>query len=207
MLAHLFDTTTENVHEVDVDNYEAVSFVVVVPQLKPTEKQFAFLKKLFAERSQNEEAQILRAHLLSELKAGRMSRTMASEAIGDILLIQPDVKGTKTQQQSLPDLEHGQIWITGDGFFVKVALNQQGTSFYGKVWDRNSESWVYQPGALKSIDHRCTAAEAKEFSLQWDAEHRNCIFCMRHLSDERSEFAGYGETCAENNGLPWGATA
>ena len=32
----------------------------------------------------------------------------------------------------------------------------------------------------------------------------NCSFCGKELSDERSIRAGWGPTCAENFGLPWG---
>lgn len=34
-----------------------------------------------------------------------------------------------------------------------------------------------------------------------------CCFCNRKLADERSTAVGYGETCAEHFGLPWGAKA
>lgn len=34
-----------------------------------------------------------------------------------------------------------------------------------------------------------------------------CTFCWRELTDERSIAAGYGPTCAENRGLPWGEAA
>jgi hypothetical protein len=32
-----------------------------------------------------------------------------------------------------------------------------------------------------------------------------CCFCNRHLQDERSTAVGYGATCADHYGLPWGA--
>jgi hypothetical protein len=31
-----------------------------------------------------------------------------------------------------------------------------------------------------------------------------CCFCNRHLQDERSTAVGYGSTCADHYGLPWG---
>lgn len=34
-----------------------------------------------------------------------------------------------------------------------------------------------------------------------------CCFCNRALSDENSTAVGYGKTCAEHFGLPWGAKA
>jgi hypothetical protein len=35
----------------------------------------------------------------------------------------------------------------------------------------------------------------------------SCSFCQRTLTDERSISVGYGPTCAENYGLPWGNAA
>lgn len=32
----------------------------------------------------------------------------------------------------------------------------------------------------------------------------HCCFCSKHLTDERSTAVGYGSTCAEKFGLPWG---
>ena len=34
--------------------------------------------------------------------------------------------------------------------------------------------------------------------------HGNCSMCRKRLSDERSMFVGYGQTCAKNWGMPWG---
>lgn len=34
--------------------------------------------------------------------------------------------------------------------------------------------------------------------------HSNCMFCNRELSNPQSVSVGYGPTCAENYGLPWG---
>jgi hypothetical protein len=35
--------------------------------------------------------------------------------------------------------------------------------------------------------------------------HGRCCFCRKALTDKRSTAVGYGETCANNFGLPWGA--
>ena len=34
--------------------------------------------------------------------------------------------------------------------------------------------------------------------------HGNCSMCRKRLSDDRSMFVGYGQTCAKNWGMPWG---
>lgn len=64
--------------------------------------------------------------------------------------------------------------------------------------------WEYAPGAIKSLraGDRMTAEQAKNFSDLYGV----CVFCTKPLTDERSIFAGYGEKCASNHGLPWGAT-
>ena len=49
--------------------------------------------------------------------------------------------------------------------------------------------------------HRLTAEEAAEYGRL----HRRCIVCRRALTDAPSLEAGYGKTCADNNGWPWGA--
>jgi hypothetical protein len=32
----------------------------------------------------------------------------------------------------------------------------------------------------------------------------NCVYCRQTLSDNRSLSVGYGKTCANTYGLPWG---
>jgi hypothetical protein len=51
-----------------------------------------------------------------------------------------------------------------------------------------------------TADTELTHAEAAEFG---HATGR-CVFCSTALEDERSVNAGYGPTCADNRGLPWG---
>lgn len=202
MIDNLFDVGVDNVHMVQVDSYEAAQPEQCERKYiaQPTEKQFAFLKKLFQERSQNEEAQILRAHLLSEHKAGKLTRHMASEAISDILNMEKDTKSPTTVEKST-ELEHGQVWISKEGQVIRIKMNQQGSAFYGLVW--NGADWKYIPGILSTIDHIMTAEEASK----WGHEHQWCVFCSKNLSDPRSEFAGYGETCSKKRNLPWGQIA
>lgn len=222
---HLFDTTCENAHLVKVDAFEAHMPTVEernaahakfhkhndFPVKKATEKQLSYLKDLFSKRTGNEEAMIIRQHLLDEYAAGNLSVRMASEAIDDIKNIPVDAQPLpSTFGAVLPQtnaVEHGQIWMDSEGQYVKVCLNQAGTAHYGKVWDMHHQEWVFTQGCLWGIDHLVTAEEAHAWSRQWDAEQRYCVFCSKHLSDPRSEYAGYGETCAGNRGLPWGDVA
>lgn len=207
---NLFDVDCDNVHMVQVDSFEATTpqAPIMPTNLAPTPKQFAFMKQLFSERSQNEEAQILRTHLLSELKAGKLTRNMASEAIGDVLSIPKD----KTDRPvTTSEAAHGQVWVTTGGAYVRIKESNSSGRLYGLVWNERTEEWDYEIGretnVMRHLNHLCTAEEAKKWAQQWEGEFQQCVFCSRPLSDERSEFAGYGETCARNNGLPWGATA
>ena len=193
---NLFDVDCDNVHMVKIDTFEA-SAPITTPVLMATEKQLNFLKKLFAERSNNEEARIVRAHLLSEYKAGKLTRKMAYDAINDILSMEKDVKSPTSVEKST-ELEYGQVWVSNGGNYIRIKMNQQGSSFYGMMW--TGAEWKYAPGLLSSLHHQITAEEA----AAWGHEHQRCVFCSKHLSDPRSEFAGYGETCARNHGLPWG---
>lgn len=208
-IENLFDVDCDNVYMVEVDSFEAVT-----PQKDrikygqyATEKQLSFLKSLFAERTNNEEAMILRTHLLGEYKAGKLSKQMASQAIEDALKMSRDPKISDLGVDA--SIEHGQIWITTAGLYVRIKESNASGRLYGLIWNGQIEDWDYELGretnVMSRLDHICTAEEAKKWAQQWDAEFQRCVFCSRPLSDERSEFAGYGETCAQNNGLPWGA--
>jgi hypothetical protein len=48
-----------------------------------------------------------------------------------------------------------------------------------------------------------TGEEAAKFGQLYGI----CVYCWSELTDERSIAVGYGPTCAENRGLPWGETA
>lgn len=208
MIDNLFDVTTENVHLVHVDAFEAATPIVTPPIRLATDKQLSFLKSLFAERQNNEEARILRSHLLDEYKNGRLSTKMASQAIEDIMAMPRDIKPVSAPVPFVPgNIEHGQVWVTVGGAYVRIKKSNTSGRLYGLVWNERAEEWDYELGretnCLQHLDHRITAEEASA----WGHEHQWCVFCSRPLSDPRSEFAGYGEKCASNNHLPWGDVA
>lgn len=197
---NLFDVTMENVHMISVDSFEAATPPPARSEPMATEAQFSYMRDLFQQRQNNEEAQILRAHLLSEWRAGKLTRKMASEAIDDIKAIPRDATVSAASTLPIP-ASHGEIWVTTRGSFVRVKESQQTGNLYGLEWQ--GSNWVYTPGIMGVLDHKITAEEA----AAWGHEHQWCVFCSRPLSDPRSEFAGYGETCARKNMLPWGETA
>lgn len=85
--------------------------------------------------------------------------------------------------------------------FVKVQEAKNGSGrLYAKSWD--GYNWAYQPGLVRKLvpEDALTPEQAKE----WGDLYGCCIYCSRDLTDERSISAGYGPTCAEKRGLPWG---
>lgn len=49
------------------------------------------------------------------------------------------------------------------------------------------------------------AADPAKIAGEHGRLHGRCCFCRIALKDERSTAVGYGKTCAENFGLPWGS--
>lgn len=113
------------------------------------------------------------------------------------------VKVTKAEVTCTP--EHGHTYVL-DGAIYTVVASKAGR-LYCKVLDAPVEgvkpSWSYASGAINRLPHGgrpITAEEAKGIG----AVTGFCCFCSLELTDARSVTAGYGPTCADNNGLPWG---
>lgn len=89
-----------------------------------------------------------------------------------------------------------------EGAFVKVQISQTTNKPYAKRWNPEIEKWEYEAGLYFKLRGAAplSAEDAKAFG---DLYH-HCIFCGLELTDERSITAGYGPTCADNRGLPWG---
>jgi hypothetical protein len=65
---------------------------------------------------------------------------------------------------------------------------------------RGSRSSSGDLEALLALVEADPAAVAKQHGVATD----HCCFCRRPLSTKESRSVGYGETCADNYGLPWG---
>lgn len=93
---------------------------------------------------------------------------------------------------------------TTDGFdFYKVVRSQESGRYYAKLLTPETGKWSYAgqaPLFKLTQGDRITAEQAAKFGHLYGS----CVFCSRTLTDERSITAGYGQTCAENHGLPWG---
>ncbi len=92
---------------------------------------------------------------------------------------------------------HGSVTLTGP----------EG-AYYGHL-DMQTGAWIQRDGTPELIVDfvRMFAAEPAAVVGQAGRDVNECCFCARELSDARSRFAGYGPTCAENYGLPWGEVA
>jgi hypothetical protein len=89
-----------------------------------------------------------------------------------------------------------------DGELYRYAIAQRSGYAYALKW--NGSEWDYDSarGIVRKLtpEMAISAERAKEFGHT----HHCCVFCSRPLNDPRSEDAGYGSTCADNYGLPWG---
>lgn len=95
------------------------------------------------------------------------------------------------------------LYLKGSMYY-KVQISGSG-NLYAKAWNDTEHSWDYAGRrplyALTGAD-KVSAADAARFG----ALTGECINCGKRLTDERSIDAGYGPTCAANNGWPWGET-
>jgi hypothetical protein len=85
-----------------------------------------------------------------------------------------------------------------NGTYYKVRT-QKGIAYAVK---HTSSGWEYSKGSVRYLrqSHALTAEDAARFGHDF----RQCVYCSRPLTDDRSMRAGYGETCAHTHGLPWG---
>lgn len=88
-----------------------------------------------------------------------------------------------------------------DGELYRYAISQRGYA-YALMWD--GAEWNYDLGKGKVRKLTPEMAISAERAGAFGKTHHCCVFCSRPLNDPRSEDAGYGSTCADNYGLPWG---
>lgn len=139
-----------------------------------------------------------------------LQRTIEGETLDEdcekLIAVLSKATGGQDLHQPLPSRkpaglpEEGYYRFEGD--FVKVQISQSSGKPYAKRWDPMIEKWDYQGGLYFKLRGATplTAEDAKMFGDLYG----QCIFCGLKLTDERSITAGYGPTCAENRGLPWG---
>lgn len=129
-----------------------------------------------------------------DLVAGAKVYSRACSRLIDALKALPFASNTLGQ----PQVTEG-VYVL-DGAYVRVQRSRERHSLYAMQW--SGGIWVYISGLISRItpEMAATADQAKAFG---DRFHR-CVYCSTELTDDRSITAGYGPTCAENYGLPWG---
>lgn len=96
------------------------------------------------------------------------------------------------------------MYVRGDGEVFRVQRSGYGRCYAKHVAiDASDPDYVrvhfdYEPGAIYSLtdEMKMTEVEAKAFG----ARYGFCCVCCIELTDNRSVLAGYGKTCAKNNG-------
>jgi hypothetical protein len=96
------------------------------------------------------------------------------------------------------DLSEG-MWTGSDGSTIMIYLTNN-SRLGAKVWTGTRFEYTKGATTIARSGHKMTAAEAASFGHSTG----KCVFCRQKLTDGRSTSVGYGPTCAENNGLPWG---
>lgn len=172
-----------------------------------TERQMAFLKSLFSERAGNEVAEAIRTVLLAEHRAGRLTKRIASQAIEQVkaipLAVAPRTAGTPAPK--VPEGRYALATQAGHLAFYQVEEGTgkwQGRTFISQLigapgsYNENRLPRARQAALLEEI-----AKDAQGAAAAYGKAWKRCGKCHAELSDVRSRAAGYGMTCASNQGF------
>ncbi len=114
------------------------------------------------------------------------------------------------ERQSGALAEEGFYKVGTTYFKVQKAVHGSGRNYAKELVElpvkgESKGQWEMARGVVYRLrkEDLVSAEEAAKFGQLYGT----CCFCWRELTDERSIEAGYGPTCAENRGLPWGETA
>jgi hypothetical protein len=98
--------------------------------------------------------------------------------------------------------------VPGSLTVVDAARAEGGRDWYGRIL----RDGTFEPSALGASLMPRLAEKLSEFAAdparvagEDGRLHGRCCFCRIALTDERSTAVGYGPTCADHFGLPWGA--
>ena len=118
----------------------------------------------------------------------------------------------------LSSVPSGRYAVPGGDTRLKVKIDNVATGKWaGWVFVKDAAEYgqgrkygSQRPGATYRGDIeaelRIIAADIAAAAATYGHLTSTCSFCARPLEDARSVAAGYGETCANNHGLPWGDT-
>lgn len=166
-----------------------------------TDKQKQFVRTLLEERAGNETAEAVRDALNEARVSGNLTATVVSHAISSLLEIPKNVS-----KPAVPDGRYALPAEDGHFVFYRVTSPQEGrwagytfvVQLIGSVgsWDEKRVSRDVSRSVLDRI-----AADSEEAARMFGLKARACGMCGSPLSNIQSRAAGYGETCAGNNGF------
>jgi len=136
---------------------------------------------------------------LQELPDGRYRVTLAD---GDHLALYVKAAGSDSK---LAGSRVVSTRINGDDWMGVAHVGQAGNLHLWKSCQGDLRRRVY--AALDVLDQAKTQDEWLVAGLAFAQEGSQCFICGRDLDTPESLTAGYGPTCADKHGLPWGAKA
>lgn len=160
-----------------------------------TQKQYDFIKVLQNNREYDPEILEVARKLW---KLGEFTKAAASLVI-DELKASPIKKVEGTLFRPTPEGMHewnNSVW--------KVQRSPESGRLYAKklVKDGDKYRFEYAPGIVSHLSP--DTVMRPEYAAKFGKTYGICANCAKTLTDERSIEAGYGPTCAANNGWPWG---
>lgn len=152
--------------------------------------QFRFIGTLLAEREVTVNmAAWWHAVTIGEAQCDKRGASRFIEAL--------QAQERKAGAKAATDLEPG--YYADDDTVYVVVLSKAGRP-YAKRWDvaegQARASWVYAPGAARTIAAKGLAPLTLDQAKEWGHLHGRCIRCGRQLTDPTSVEAGIGPICA-----------
>jgi len=188
-----------------------------------TEKQVAFLTKLWDERYPDDPA---REAVVASFP--KLYKSAASKKIADLLALPKAAKPTLEEEVAtaaklatpnpyVAVAAKGDVHYV-DGAYYRIHMTQYSKKPYAakavilskavwndegtKILKAGKVQWVTAKGKIHELgnDTKCTPEEAHAFGKMVG----RCCFCSLPIDTPESVSAGYGPVCAANKGLPWG---
>lgn len=188
-----------------------IDFLLALPELKrpvvahqddlgapATDKQKAFVRSLLAEREGLPAVEGIRQVLNVARSECKLTAKLMSTVIDELTKI--------PVQSNIPDGRYALPADDGHFVFYKVDNVTEGkwagytfvVQLVGSVGDWNEQR--LSRAVSDNVKSRI-AADVEEAARMFGIKARACGYCCSPLSNIQSRAAGYGEKCAENNGL------
>lgn len=171
-----------------------------------TDAQLGLIRKLYAEMDELKPHEFNRVELFDAEIAPTLTKKNASNVIESTIALVKKTRAEirviapKAETPKCEGMRKG-VYVL-DGEFYRWTISQGSGRPYALRWDGSVWDYDSARGIVRKLtpDMAVTAEQA----AAWGHEHDSCVFCSRPLDDSRSREAGYGSTCADNHGLPWG---